>query len=89
MKITYNKRSDVLYVILSETANHCSYAERPVGIITRIDDLTHKIVGVTVYDFMKKVNAGERMTIPGVDNDLCGASLAAAVHPDTVTSSAH
>jgi uncharacterized protein YuzE len=80
LKISYSKRTDVLYVTLSSPPTHCSYVELPGGIITRIDDATKQLVGVTVYDFMRKVESGVSMSIPGVGDDLSGIGLL-SLHP--------
>lgn len=79
MKTTYNKRSDVLYLILSETPNHCSYTESPDGVIARIDDVTHEVVGITIYDFLYKTGAGMHLTGPPmVDPQFLDDALQAA-----------
>jgi len=75
MKISYSKRSDVLYIVLATTANPCTYVEIPGGIITRIDDVTERVVGITIYSFMDKVESGERLSIPELGEDLSGISL--------------
>jgi uncharacterized protein YuzE len=75
VKISYSKHADVLYIVLSATANHCSYVELPNGIITRIDDDSQQVVGVTIYNFMQRMEEGERLSIPEIGDDLSGAAL--------------
>lgn len=78
MDISYNKHADVLYIVLSSTPHHCTYVELPGGIITRVDDETNKVVGVTVYNFSNKMQSGESISIPQVGLDMSGLSLLAA-----------
>lgn len=75
MKISYSKHTDVLYIVLSANANHCSYVELPNGIITRIDDDSQQVVGVTIYNFMRRMEEGERLSIPEIGEDLSGTEL--------------
>jgi uncharacterized protein YuzE len=75
MKISYSNRADVLYIVLSATTNHCSYVELPNNIILRIEDASEQVVGVTIYNFMKKMKEGERLSIPEIGDDLSGAAL--------------
>ena len=75
MKISYSKHADVLYIVLSATANHCNYVELPNGIIMRIDDDSQQVVGVTIYNFMQKMERGERLSIPEIGDDLSSAAL--------------
>lgn len=75
MKISYSEHADVLYIVLSSPENPCTYAELPNNSIIRIDDVTHQVVGVTIYDFMYKVKRGERISIPEIREDLSGEYL--------------
>jgi len=75
VKISYSKHADVLYIVLSATANHCSYVELPNSIVVRIDDASEQVVGVTIYNFMRKMKEGERLSIPEIGDDLSGAAL--------------
>ncbi len=75
MKVSYSKHADVLYIVLSATTNNCSYVELPNGIITRIDGVTQQIVGVTIYNFIQKMEDGERLSIPEIGDNLSGKAL--------------
>jgi uncharacterized protein YuzE len=75
MKISYSDHADVLYIVLSTPGNPCSYIEMPNNMIVRIDDVTHQVVGVTIYNFMYKMKRGERISIPEIGEDLSGEYL--------------
>lgn len=75
MKITYSKHADVLYIILSATTNPCRYVELPNSVITRIDEVSQQVVGVTVYNFMQKMEQGEGLTISDIGENLSGVLL--------------
>jgi hypothetical protein len=49
--------------------------ELPNSIIVRIDDASTQVVGVTIYNFMKKMKEGERLSIPEIGDELSGAEL--------------
>jgi hypothetical protein len=47
----------------------------PNNLIIRIDDVTRQVVGITVYDFMRKIENEERISIPEIGDDLSGEYL--------------
>ncbi len=75
MKVSYNKRADVLYVIISTPPHACRYVEIPGGVIARVDEATQQVVGVTIYNFMQRSGEGERFSIPEIGDDLSGEAL--------------
>ncbi len=75
MTVSYSKRSDVLYIVISKPDHACRYVELPGGVITRIDESTEKVVGVTIYGFMAKIESGAKISIPEIGDDLSGITL--------------
>jgi hypothetical protein len=41
----------------------------------RIDDDSQQVVGVTIYNFLRRMEEGERLSIPEIGDDLSGATL--------------
>ena len=70
MTVSYSKRADVLYITLEETDERCLYLEVGSGMVCRISESTDRVVGVTIRDFLRHVQSGDNLTIPGLEHGL-------------------
>lgn len=68
MKVSYDQKADVLYVILEETSEVCDYIEPTPGAVLRVNPKTGKIVGCTVLFFKKRLERGEQIIIPEISS---------------------
>jgi len=68
--VSYSKRADVLYITLEETDEVCVYLEVGYGMVCRISESTNRVVGVTIRDFLRHVQSGDDLTIPGLQYGL-------------------
>jgi uncharacterized protein YuzE len=68
--VSYSKRADVLYITLEETDEQCLYLEVGSGIVCRVSEPMERVVGVTIRDFMRHVQNGDDLTIPGLEHGL-------------------
>jgi uncharacterized protein YuzE len=66
MKISYDSKADVLYVMLEETSDECDYIEPTPGAVLRVNPKTGRIVGCTVLFFKKRLQRGEQITVPEI-----------------------
>ena len=70
MKISYASGADVLYIVLKDFPLKCAYIETDSGIVCRIDEEHDRVVGITVPDFLRRVNRGEKIDIPELDDGI-------------------
>jgi uncharacterized protein YuzE len=75
MKINYALHADVLYVVFTDTPNRCAYVELDSGVICRVDEITDKVVGITVPDFKRRVEKRESILIPELNDGLSARDL--------------
>jgi uncharacterized protein YuzE len=68
MKISYDAKGDVLYLVLEETSEVCDYIEPTPGAVLRVNSQTGKIVGCTVLFFKKRLQCGEEIHIPEISS---------------------
>lgn len=66
MKLSYAAHADVLYIVFEETPNKCVYVETESGVVCRTDEVTARVVGITIPHFKRRVAAGEPITIPEI-----------------------
>ena len=70
MKVSYAPHADVLYIVFTDVPHRCVYVELDSGIVCRIDETTDKVVGVTIPDFRRRVERGEEIKIPELDDGI-------------------
>ena len=75
MRINYALHADVLYVVFADTQNRCAYVELDSGVICRVDEITDKVVGITVPDFKRRVENKESIQIPELDGGVSAEKL--------------
>jgi uncharacterized protein YuzE len=75
MKIDYALHADVLYVVFADTRNRCAYVELDSGVICRVDEITDKVVGITVPDFKRRIENRESILIPELEEGLSAEKL--------------
>jgi uncharacterized protein YuzE len=75
MKVNYAQHADVLYVVFADTPNLCAYVELDSGVICRVDEITDKVVGITIPDFKRRVANNESIIIPELDDGLPAEKL--------------
>lgn len=75
MKVSYAPHADVLYIVFEETANACAYVELESGIICRVDDVTDRVVGITVPFLRRRADRHEEIKIPELNLGLSAEGL--------------
>jgi uncharacterized protein YuzE len=70
MKISYAPHADVLYIVFEDTSNQCAYVELESGVICRIDEVTDKVVGITVPYFRRRGEEKEPINITELTEGL-------------------
>lgn len=75
MRINYALHADVLYVVFTDTQNRCAYVELDSGVICRVNEITDKVVGITVPDFKRRVQNKESILIQELDEGLSSEKL--------------
>jgi uncharacterized protein YuzE len=64
MRISYAQHADALYLVFEDTENKCSYIELDSGIICRVDEVSDRVVGITIPDFLRRTERKELLLIP-------------------------
>lgn len=75
MRVKYAQHADVLYIVFSDPSDKCVYVELDSGIICRINEFNEQVAGITIPDFLRRVQRNETIEIPELAGSLSAARL--------------
>jgi uncharacterized protein YuzE len=70
MRIKYATHADVLYLVFEDTTNKCAYIELESGVVCRVDEVTDRVVGITVPDFSRRTGNNQTLSIQELSRGL-------------------
>jgi uncharacterized protein YuzE len=79
MKLTYDKRADVLYITFKDT-KHVSCLEGQGDVLVRIDPTTDDVVGFTILNFTITQSILDKIGLPFVVDSSVTTKLITLIH---------